>query len=467
MKSWTESVLHTAIGFGKTDLPVLEGHLPIDLAGTLYRNGPARLERGDDRVGHWFDGDGAVLAVKFSGGQAQATYRYVESAGYQAEAAADKFLYGGYGTQAQHWWERWRSVKNVANTSVLAYDDRLLALWEGGLPHALDPDTLETHGLDNLGQLSPSATYSAHPKRDPHTGEVFNFGISYGKETILNLYRSTPSGQIRATGQVTLPGIPMLHDFVLAGRYLIFCIPPAHLNLLPVMLRLQTFSDSMQWKPQLGTEILICDRDSLAVVSRFQVDPWFQWHFGNGAEQPDGTVTIDLVRYADFATNRFLQEVASGSTQTIAPARLWRLHLDPQAGKLLEATQLSDRQCEFPTVAPQLVGQPWRYTYLNTHRPGTDETYGELFQAIGRLDHHTGELLIANCGSHCYPSEPLYAPDRQDDRKGWILCVVFNSEAHRSEVWIYDADRLMDPPIARLALPEVIPLGFHGTWHPR
>jgi len=40
--------------------------IPEGLRGSLYRNGPARLERGGVRVGHWFDGDGAILAVHFT-----------------------------------------------------------------------------------------------------------------------------------------------------------------------------------------------------------------------------------------------------------------------------------------------------------------------------------------------------------------------------------------------------------------
>jgi all-trans-8'-apo-beta-carotenal 15,15'-oxygenase len=61
------------------------GAIPPALQGSLYRNGPARLERQGRRVGHWFDGDGAVLAVHFGQGQAAATYRYVRSAGYVDE----------------------------------------------------------------------------------------------------------------------------------------------------------------------------------------------------------------------------------------------------------------------------------------------------------------------------------------------------------------------------------------------
>ena len=44
-------------------------------------------------AGHWFDGDGAILAVHFTDVGAAAVYRYVQTAGYQAEEKADKFLY--------------------------------------------------------------------------------------------------------------------------------------------------------------------------------------------------------------------------------------------------------------------------------------------------------------------------------------------------------------------------------------
>ncbi|RMF70126.1 MAG: hypothetical protein D6742_00985, partial [Cyanobacteria bacterium J069] len=94
---WAAGVLHTAQEFSPTPLTVLEGQIPVALQGTLYRNGPGRLERGGQRMGHWFDGDGAILAVRFGGGAATGTYRYVQTAGYQAEAAAGRLLFGNYG----------------------------------------------------------------------------------------------------------------------------------------------------------------------------------------------------------------------------------------------------------------------------------------------------------------------------------------------------------------------------------
>src|SRR4028118_2300037 len=223
-KAWAKAIAQPAQEFQPNPPPILSGKIPEGLRGSLYRNGPGRLERGGVAAGHWFDGDGAILAVHFTDAGATAVYRYVQTAGYQAEEKSDKFLYPNYGMTAPGpAWLRWtKSVKNAANTSVLALPDRLLALWEGGLPHSLDLQTLETIGIDNLGNSAEEFPYSAHCKRDPITGNIFNFGITPGVITKLNLYKSDPTGKILQKATVGLDGIPMLHDFVLAGKYLIF-----------------------------------------------------------------------------------------------------------------------------------------------------------------------------------------------------------------------------------------------------
>ncbi|NES23786.1 MAG: hypothetical protein F6K41_33925 [Symploca sp. SIO3E6] len=184
-KAWAKAIAKPAQEFDLTPLPVLSGKIPEGLQGALYYNGPGKLEQGEQKVGHWFDGDGAILGVHFTEAGATATYRYVQTKGYSAEAAAGKFLYGNYGmTFPGTIWNYWQRLltkkdplKNTANTSVFALPDKLLALWEAGNPHALDLQTLATIGLDNLGELAPKQPYSAHPLQDPHTGEIYSIGI--------------------------------------------------------------------------------------------------------------------------------------------------------------------------------------------------------------------------------------------------------------------------------------------------
>ncbi|MEH2398716.1 carotenoid oxygenase family protein [Nostoc sp.] len=453
--------------FPSTQLPIIYGKIPDGLRGTLYRNGPARLERGGINMGHWFDGDGAILAVNFTDAVATGVYRYVQTSGYQDETAAGKLLYGNYGMTAPGpIWNQWQKpIKNAANTSVLALPDKLLALWEGGKPHALDLQTLETWGEDDLGGLTKGLSYSAHCKRDEQTGEIFNFGITPGQNATLNIYKSDSTGRIIKQAAYQLDGVPLVHDFVLAGQYIVFFIPPVRLNVLPVLIGTSNYSDSLEWQPKLGTQILVIDRETLSVVSRGETEPWYQWHFGNGYVDASGSVVVDIARYEDFQTNQYLKEVATGETHTPAKSTLTRVHVHPQTGKVTSIEQLLNGHCEFPNVPQQNVGLASRYTYMSTFRSGTDISQ-EILNAIARFDHKTETLTEANFGENRYPSEPIPAQDTQNPEQGWVLTVVYDGNSHSSEVWVFDSDRLDAEPVCKLALPSVIPHSFHGTWNP-
>jgi carotenoid cleavage dioxygenase-like enzyme len=466
-KSWAGAISQPATEFPTTQLPIISGKIPDGLRGTLYRNGPARLERNGIRVGHWFDGDGAILAVNFTNLGAIAVYRYVQTSGYQKETAAGKFLYGNYGMTAPGViWNQWiKPIKNAANTSVLALPDKLLALWEGSQPYALDLQTLETCDQDNLGSLTNGLSYSAHYKQDANTGEIFNFGVSPGLNATLNIYKSDSTGKIIQTAAHQLEGVPLIHDFVLAGKYLIFLISPVRLNIWPVLIGINNYSDSLEWHPELGTQIIVLDRENLSLISRGETESWFQWHFGNGYVDASGAVILDIARYEDFQTNQYLQEVATGETHTIAKSTFSQVQLNPQTGKVIKIEQLSDQHCEFPSVPSQNVGQFSRYTYMSGFQPGTD-IGKEILNSIARFDHQTGTLTQANIGENFYPSEPIYVQNPQNSEQGWLLTVVYNGNTCSSEVWVFASDSLNTEPLCKLGLPSVIPHSFHGTWKP-
>jgi all-trans-8'-apo-beta-carotenal 15,15'-oxygenase len=462
MQAWAKAVATPAVEFSRTTLPVLSGRVPDGLRGSLYRNGPGRLQRGNQTVGHWFDGDGAILAVHFTDEGVSAVYRYVQTTGYQQETAANRYLFPNYGmTVSGKFWDNWgKTVKNAANTSVLALSDRLLALWEGGLPHRLDSRSLETRGLDDLSGLNADEPFSAHPKVDPITGEIFNFGVTPGAKTRLNLYRLNTRGQIVEKNRFYLDGLPVLHDFVLAGQYLVFFVSPVRVDILPVLLGCKSYSEAMDWKPSFGTRILIFDRATLSLVGETTTEPWFQWHFSNGYVDKKGNIAIVFVRYEDFQTNQYLKEVATGQTRTLALGTLWRLEIDPRSPHAIATEKLIDLGCDFPVVSPHRVGQSWRYTALSIarrHRPL------EILGLPAIYDHKTGHLSIVKLGENEYASESIFVSDGSDPEKGWILAVVYHGDRHSSEVRIYPSPDLGEP-ICCLQLPSVIPPGFHGTW---
>ena len=218
---------------------------------------------------------------------------------------------------------------------------------------------------------------------------------------------------------------------------------------------------------KLRTQIWICDRHNLELIAQSETEPWYQWHFSNGCLDETGNLVIEFVRYKDFATNQYLREVATGKTTTPAEGQLWQIVLDPKTAQILDSFPLLERHCAFPLPNPQFVGKSWRYTYLSTHRNeviNSGKMTEEVLTAIARYDRQTSTISITDMGADIYPCEPIYVSNNDNPGTGWLLTVVYNGNQDRSEVRIYQSDRLEDEPLCCLALTEVIPHGFHGTW---
>jgi carotenoid cleavage dioxygenase-like enzyme len=139
------------------------------------------------------------------------------------------------------------------------------------------------------------------------------------------------------------------------------------------------------------------------------------------------------------------------------------LRLDLKLGKIMANEPYYDPECEFPTIAPLEIGRQPSALYLSSLAT-PKVNVAETFDSIARLDLHHGGVTLAQFGQGCYPSEPLYVSDPQEPDQGWIVTVVFDGHQDQSTVQIFSAQQLDMGPIGVLELPEVIPLGFHGTW---
>src|SRR5689334_6077209 len=216
-------------------LDEVDGQVPPWLRGTLYHNGSGRNAIGGKWFAHWFDGDGMISAVRFADDGLHFRNRYVATDNYRDETRAQRVVNRGFGNQRPGGIlnNAFREPANVSNTSVVVEGDRLLSLWEGGPPYAMDPATLATHGVEDFGGRVKA--FSAHPKRDPDTGELFDFGVNYGAKCVLTPYR-LHRGSLTALPAITLPYAVMNHDFVLTKNHLVFCIGPILQSPLPFLL---------------------------------------------------------------------------------------------------------------------------------------------------------------------------------------------------------------------------------------
>src|ERR1700738_4720152 len=141
----------------------IEGELPRELNGTLYRNGPN--PQFEAPGAHWFVGDGMLHAFHLEGGRASYRNRWVRTPKWQAEHDAGRALFGGFGRKLPDAPATTTQDGGVANTNIIFHGGRLLALEEGHLPTEIEPDTLNRMGYcDYNGAIS--GPFTAPPKID-------------------------------------------------------------------------------------------------------------------------------------------------------------------------------------------------------------------------------------------------------------------------------------------------------------
>jgi carotenoid cleavage dioxygenase-like enzyme len=442
----------------------VEGRVPDSLRGTLYRCGPAKFSIGGEPYLHWFDADGAVTAVRFADGagvvrvsgappapqgapearttppQVEGAVRVVDTRWLRAERSANRQLYRSY-AQLGRGWRRWLTLpKNPANISVMPWDGQLLALWEAGLPIAVDPETLETRGETDLGG-SIGPTFSAHPHRA--AGTLFNFGVRYGAKFSIDLYAFKKKPQ--RLGSIPLPRPTIIHDFIATPRHLIFFCPPIRLRLARLLAGIAPFDDNLAWEPEHGTEVIVVPLANPESPIRFTVDPFFQWHFVRAREERDGILTVDSIPYDDFTTNDWFGR-APYDPPTLPPAsRYERATIDLRA-RTMHSETLSSAFCEFPATGPR-NDSVWFLCFDQGLPP-----------ALCRFDPSTRTHRNVPLGPDAVPSEPAVTDD------GYVLSLVYDGGRDASYVAVIDGERPEDGTVARLWFDHAIPFPFHGAW---
>lgn len=442
----------------------VEGRVPSALRGTLYRDGPGLFSMGGHRYEHWFDGDGLVSALRLADGRAEGASRLVESRGLAEERRRGAAYFGGYGTKAPGRWSPWRTLrtireggKNPANTAMLAWNERLFALCEVGLPTEIDPDTLRTIGETDLGGALVRP-FSAHPHRHASTGAHYNFGTRFGRPNAIDLVVLRPDGTAGRVATIPLRGPTLVHDFVLTERFAVLLVAPLDIALGRVLLGRTSFAGAMSWSPHRGTEVVVVPLDAPGSIVRFETEPFWIWHVGNAFDR-DGTIVADVVRYASFETTaRWLAGVMQGSLGE-SDGALARLVIDP-ARRTLRSEPLRSRTGEFPRVEARDDGRAHRTLFLLEHASPEDRRRGPP-NVLVRLDVESGRTSEHRFARHEWPSEGVHVPG---EGAGHVVSLVYDAHAHRSAWWIFDAAAVGDGPVAKAHLEHHVPLGFHGTW---
>ena len=470
---WASAFRNVGVELDGVALTAARGTIPPELEGTLYRNGPGRLERGGHWVHHPFDGDGMITALRFAGGQAELRNRFVRTEGWQAEEAADKFLYRGvFGTQkpggiAANAFDL--RLKNIANTHVVRLGDQLLALWEAAEPHALDPDSLETRGLSRLdGLLKKGEAFSAHPRFDPgHHGEprMVTFGVKAGPRSTIRLMEFSSAGTLLVDSKHSFKGFAFLHDFAITPNWAVFLQNAVAFNPTGFVLGQKGAAQCLSSKPGEQGQFWLIPRSSGSAAGReplqIAAPEGFVFHHLNAFEEGDELV-VDSIYYADFPSIGPDVDFRQVDFESIPEGQLVRCRINLTEGSVTSEL-LEERTCEFAMVNPARQGLDAHVSWMAV---AERERGNDPLQAIKKLDLRTGEGRVWSAAPRGFVSEPMMVPrpgaTAEDD--GWVLCLVWNGARCASDLVILDAASMAE--VAVLELPLAVPHGLHGSWAP-
>ena len=454
------------------DLPVT-GTIPAHLDGRYLRNGPNPVTAPDPNAYHWFTGSGMVHGLRRRGGRAEwYRNRFVRSrevAAALGEAPRPGPVHAGFDF--------------AANTNVIGHAGRTFAIVEGGFrPYELT-DELETVGpCDFDGTLTGG--YTAHPKRDPESGELHAVSYYWGWGNRVQYSVIDASARVRRTLDIEVTGSPMMHDFSLTERHVVLYDLPVTFDIaeatatVPRAVRPMARGFTKQfvgrhrfpgaiakrvnaqaaaatafpysWDPSYPARIGVLRRDGDGSDVRwFDVEPCYVFHPLNAYDDGD-QIVVDVVRHPKmFADERF------GPNE--GPPTLDRWTIDLAAGKVLEE-RLDDHGQEFPRVDERVVGRRHRYGYS----VGFD--HGGANSHLRKHDLVAGTTQVRDFGQGRRASEMVFVPDEPGAAEdgGVLMGFVYDGDSDRSDLMVLDAQSL--ETVASVHLPARVPEGFHGNW---
>jgi all-trans-8'-apo-beta-carotenal 15,15'-oxygenase len=392
--------------------------------------------------------------------------RYVRSTKWLDEHEAGAAVYRTFGTRIPG--GRLNSLANglesPVNVSVYRYGNRLLAFGEQGLPWQLNPDTLETLGPYSFeGRLNSASPFGAHPKFDPASGEMLNFGLFFSDSPRLYFYNFDAS-TLRFRRAAALKTASSVHDFAISSNYSVFYVAPYILDLRGLVKGGQTVIESLHWRPELGSELIVLSRANGSPVARIETGGNYCLHLVSAFER-DHLLFVDIVEQGEPLYPQY--QPVPALFCNVGPSWPTRLTIDLNRKALVERRAAAyPSSLDFPVVPTTDAGQPhpqfWALGISQTGRIGR--------KFFDQLVHWNWETNSAQDVYHTRPmqylaGEPVFIaePDRKNDA---LVCPCFDAATRKTSFLVFRAGHVGHGPVAVVHADAQLHLCFHGTFCP-
>jgi carotenoid cleavage dioxygenase len=438
-----------------TDLRI-EGAWPEELQGTVVQVGPnpAFLPEG---AYHPFEGSGMAHAVRIDGRGASYRNRFVATPDYLRERAAGRPLVRPVGEPPpiDELASGRYPYRDAANAVIFPFARTGWALSNFHAPIRVDPVTLETLGRDWL-LADEHASFSAHPKLDRDTGEIFFFRTRVGPEPRLSLGAADARGRRTFEVGVDLSVPRFMHDFAVSKRHAVFFDVGVSFDASAV----RAGRSGWRYDPAIPARLLVVPREGGAPRA-FPIAPCVVIHALNAWESPDGRfLSILAVRYPWLPDALAFDPPDPGAPPPpdANAGRLSEWVVDLRTGDV-RFRALSETAAEYPRQDESLLMKPTRRAWLAASLP---------LGALIEIDLENGRERVVRHGRGRHGGEHIFVPKRDAPPEvGWLIGFVWDSTTGRSEVVAFDSERLDAGPVARIHLPRRVPFGFHVSWFPK
>lgn len=456
------------------DLEVIQGRIPASLDGTFFRVGPDQAfppMLGDSNP---FNGDGFVTSFRFKDGHADMKMRFVMTERLKAERAARRGLFGHYRNPFTDDPAVKGVQRTVSNTNVVPHAGQLLAIKEDGPPYAMDPVTLETRRLwDWNGQMT-ATSFTAHPKIDPVSGDLYGYSYAAKGEATddIAVWRFDRSGKKTWEVWFKSPYPGMIHDCAISEHYIVLPLIPQVMDIE----RLKKGGIAFQWEASYDQVYIVVPIGGDAKdVRMFRAPNALPGHVINAFDD-GGKLYLDLPVALDnvfwFFPDKDGRFPPPGSFGT--EVTRWTFDMNDRNSKAVPSV-VSRLAAEFPHVDDRYVGRAHRYAFMQATdptKPYNAEKAGPImgffFNTFLTMDMQTGKADTWFAGETSSTQEPVFAPKSASaaEGEGYVMGVVNRRDQHRSDLVILDAQRMSEGPVATLRIPVRLKYGIHGNWVP-
>ena len=451
----------------------IEGSLPTQINGAFYQVSPD--PQYPPMLGHdiFFNGDGLISAFFFDHGTVSLRRRYVQTDRLMTQRREGRSLNGIYRNVYTND-PKAAKCNTTANTTVLQHNGVLLAMKEDALPYALDLHTLETLGVHDFDGQITSSTFTAHPKVDPHTGNLlaFSYEAKGDGSPDLAYFELAPDGTLLHEIWFQAPYAAMVHDFAVTEHYVVFPLIPLTVDVE----RMRRGGQHFEWQPDLPQRFAVVPRRGSAADVRWFKGPanGFQGHTLNAFEER-GLIHVDMpvtggnVFYFFPQADGFVPLPETLSAQLMR----WTFDLDAESD-MIEPMALSDFPCEFPRCDDRYIGRAYEHGFViafdpqRPYNPANGPMPFQFFNLLTHINVRTGVSRSWFAGdSECF-QEPIFVPrsPQAGEGDGYVIALLNHILDHTTELVVLDSLQMEAGPVARIKLPLRMRMSLHGCWSP-